>query len=189
MGSMKLLHSILSLGNTGGEPIVGKNTKGYTLVELMVVLAIMGILGTTLVTMMNTGGQLYRNSNAVMDAQSNTRLAMSYITMRIRQNDVSNGINVDTTSPFPVLKIIDSSNSSIPSNFYWIYFVPAIPPVPGKLREQYGTGFNTNLESGEEIADISFFTIVKSGTDKLRFEVKSADGTVEANQELTLRSP
>lgn len=159
------------------------NTKGYTLVELVTVMAIMGILGTMLVTMMNTGGRLYRNANTVMDAQNNARLAVSYITVKIRQNDVSNGISVDKTSySVPVLKINDSSVDN--GYTYWIYFDGST----SKLREQYGnTGFNSVLGSGAEIADISYFDIEQSGTD-INFEVKSADGTVDLTQDLTLRS-
>ena len=185
-----------------------KNTRGYTLIELVVVMAIMAILGTMLITMMNTGTNLYRNANAVMDAQSNARLAMSYITVKIRQNDISkingngiyvNGIYVDSTSyRVTILTINDAAN---PGNAFWIYFDSG----SNKLREQYGnnvTGFNdTSLGSGEEIADISSFSTYKYSFDPLGnqiidnnsgkniyFEVKSTDVMVDLKQNITLRS-
>lgn len=197
--SSKLVHSMWILGDTGGEPIeVKTNTKGYTLIELITVMAILGILGTVLVSIMSSGGHFYKNTNEVMDAQSNVRLATSYLTVKIRQNDISNGIAVDDSSyAVPVLAIKDAGN---PGYTFWIYF------DSGKLREQYRndvTGFDDmSLGSGEEIADISNFSTYKYSFDpsgnqiidntlgtNIQFEVKSADGTVDMNQNLRLRSP
>lgn len=163
------------------------NTKGYTLVELMVVLAIMGILGTMLVTMMNTGGRLYRDANATMEAQSNARLAISYINMRIRQNDVSNKIKFDTATPF--ISINDSSDTDYT---FWIYFDSS----SGKLREQRNTNTvfdGSALGSVTDIADISKFEVNPTETtDRFSIEVrgKSEDGKVETDltQDLTLRT-
>ena len=161
------------------------NTKGYSLVELMVVLAIIGILGTVLVTMMNTGGHLYRDANATMEAQSNARLAMSYITMRIRQNDVSDRIDapdvpdapdlppvpnvtvnvkkdnvIVNTTAYPALTIIypPDPNDLTYTKTYWIYF----DSVSKKLMEQnVSTGDTSTSSSGEEIVDIEDCIIEK----------------------------
>ena len=164
-----------------------KNTKGFTLVELMVVMAIMGILGTMLVMMMNAGGHIYSNANATMEEQSNARLAMSYITMRIRQNDVSNHIDVanvivDSTS-YSAITIIDSSN---PNNTYWIY----LDSVRKKLMEvNVTTGSTSTSITGAGIADISYFGIIRDlPNHTIEFRVKSADSTVDLDQKLNLRS-
>ncbi|KGK86375.1 hypothetical protein DP73_16760 [Desulfosporosinus sp. HMP52] len=165
-----------------------KYIKGYTLAELIVVMAIMAILGTTLLTMMNTGGKLYRNANAIMEEQSNSRLAMSYITMRIRQNDVKNNINIANVTVdgklYRALTIADSSNSN---RSYWIY----IDTTTGKLKELIVTSTSTSVS---DIADVSNFTIKKlvsvpSMPTTIRIEITSKDGTIHLNEDLTLRSP
>ncbi|MDR3543324.1 MAG: DUF4860 domain-containing protein [Desulfosporosinus sp.] len=173
-----------------------KNTKGFTIVELLVAMAIFAILGTMLLTMMNTGANLYRNANATMDAQSNARIAMSYITVKIRQNDVLNQIYIDNTS-YPPLKVLTINDAANPGNTFWIYI------DNGKLREQYGntvTGFDdVNLGSGEEIADIKSFTTYSVDSSenpivdntpgpKIHFEINSTDGSVDLKQDITLRS-
>ena len=175
-----------------------KSAKGYSLVELIVVMAIIGILGTMLVTMMNLGGKLYRNANAAMEAQSNARLAMSYINMRIRQNDALNKIDVDNviveSITYAALTIIDSDN---PNNTYWIYF----DSDNKKLMEvNVNTGSTFTSEIGEVIADISNSEITRDPTKDLsvdppldppiqtiKIRVTSADGKVYSSQ-VSLRS-
>lgn len=164
-----------------------KGTHGYTLVELITVLAIMGILGTMLVSMLNTGVQFYRTANSAMDSQNNARLAIAYITVKIRQNDVADGISVvnhldSLSNSVQVLEIKEASPSG---NTFYIYFDSSTH----KLREQSGnTGFNQVLGNGAEITDLSYFNIEQSGAN-IHFEVKSVDGTVDLNQDITLRSP
>lgn len=163
-------------------------TQGYTLIELITVLAIMAILGTMLVSMFSLGVKFYRTENTAMDNQSNARLAMAYITVKIRQNDVSNGISVDQPLPsdstFKVLKIKDASSTS--GNTFWIYF----DRNTGKLREQSGnTGFNSVLENGAEITDLSDFRFIPPfGSTNIKFEAISVDGSVTLTQNITLRS-
>lgn len=168
------------------NPNLLKGTQGYTLVELITVLAIMGILGTMLGSMLNTGVQFYRTSYSTMDNQNNARLGIAFITVKIRQNDVANGISVvslldSSSNPVQVLKIKDAST---PGNIFWIYF----DRTTGKLREQIGTSFNPVLANGTEITDLSYFNIVKTGAN-LSFIVKSLDGSVDLTQDITLRSP
>ena len=173
-----------------------KETNGYTLVELITVLAIMGILGTMLVSMLNTGVQFYRTAHTTMDNQNNARLAIAYITVKIRQNDVVNGISVDTSSyPVPVLIIKDANSAS--GNTFWIYF----DGNTHKLREQTGnTGFNPVLNNGAEIADLSYVEITRDPPNDLtkhppedppihtiKFIITAADGS-EYSSQVTLRS-
>jgi len=164
-----------------------KRTQGYTLIELIAVLAIMAILGTMLVSMLNMGVKFYRNANTTMENQSDARLAIAYITVKIRQNDVAGGIAVISerdsfNNPIEVLRINDAST---PGNTFWIYY----DANTDKLREQSGnTGFNPVLANGIEISELSYLKIEQFGAN-LRFRVKSMDNTVDLTQEITLRSP
>lgn len=163
-----------------------KGAEGYTLVELVTVLAILAILGTMLLSMLNAGTKFYRSANSTMDNQNNSRLGVAYITVKIRQNDVANGISVvqplSSDATFNVLKINDANSTS--GNVFWIYFDGSTH----KLREQSGdSGFNQDLETGAEIADLSYCEIEQSGAN-IHLEVKSIDQTVDLTQDITLRT-
>ncbi|WP_425805718.1 DUF4860 domain-containing protein [Desulfitobacterium sp. Sab5] len=158
-----------------------KNSRGFMLSELIAVLAIMGIIVGMLVSMMRTGGTIFRNAYDSVDAQNDARVAMSYLTVKIRQNDAHDGIDVDLASnSFPVLSIKDTQNTGLT---YWIYF------ATGKLREQHAAAFNnTDLSSGTEISTIKDLEMKKTGA-KIDLKVTSADNSVDLNQQVTLRSP
>lgn len=162
-----------------------RKTQGYTLVELITALAIIGILGTMLLSMINTGGHFYRTANTTMDNQNNARIAIAYITVKIRQNDVVSEISVAapvaSDSTFQVLKIKDASTTG---KFFWIYFDSST----NKLREQKDSDFDPVLVNGTEIADLRAVNIEQYGANIIHFEVESIDGMVNLSQDITLRS-
>ena len=167
-----------------------KGTQGYTLVELVTVMAIIGILGTMLVSMLNIGVQFYRTENSTMDNQNNARLAMAYITVKIRQHDMANdvatgnGISVSPLASDSSLNVLHINDMNSPEKHFWIYY----DSNTHTLREQTGNSvFDSVLENGTEIADLSYFNIAQSGAN-LHFEVKSIDGSVDLAQDITLRS-
>lgn len=165
------------------------NNKGFTLIELIVVLAIMGIMGSMLVSMMHTGAMTFRSTYDTADAQNDARVAMSYLTVKIRQNDArpndgTDGIKVivSDTGSFQALQIKDSQNTGFS---FWIYC------ADGKLRQQYAAdaaGFDSiHLDSGMEIANISDLDVQKEEA-KITLRVKSSDNSVDLTQIVTLRS-
>lgn len=165
------------------------NNKGFTLIELIVVLAIMGIMGSMLVSMMHTGAMTFRSTYDTADAQNDARVAMSYLTVKIRQNDArpndgTDGIKVivSDTGSFQTLQIKDSQNTGFS---FWIYC------ADGKLRQQYAAdaaGFDSiHLDSGMEIANISDLDVQKEEA-KITLRVKSSDNSVDLTQIVTLRS-
>lgn len=79
--------------------MVYNNKKGFTLTELIITMAIVAILGTVVVTMLQSGNRFQSGVVNSADLQNNARTAMSYITVKIRQNDTSGGITVDKVNP------------------------------------------------------------------------------------------
>jgi len=79
------------------------NRKGFTLVELMVVLAILGIVVVGVLGLVTRQNKAYHSEEAIIDMQMSNRVAMDRLTHLIRmagfgcQENISNGVNGFTT--------------------------------------------------------------------------------------------
>ncbi len=62
--------------------------KGFTLIELIMAMAIMSILLTMYYSLFFSGGKQYEFVHDSYQKQNEARIAMSYITTKIRQNDL-----------------------------------------------------------------------------------------------------
>ncbi len=71
-----------------------KKDEGFTLVELIVAIALIGVIGTMVFTLVGAGRNQTRIARENFDAQSEARIAMAYITTTIRQNDINGGVSV-----------------------------------------------------------------------------------------------
>jgi len=70
------------------------NSKGNTLVELVIVMSMIALLGGVLINLISTGGNSYKRVSVNYKAENEARLAMSYTTVKIRQNDIQGAISV-----------------------------------------------------------------------------------------------
>lgn len=90
---------------------MGKSRKGFTLVELMVVLVILALIVVGVFSVVITQNKAYHSEEDIIDMQMNSRVAMNRITRLIRmagfgcQENISSGINGFTT-------VITATNSS-----------------------------------------------------------------------------
>jgi len=64
-----------------------RSEKGFTLIELIMAMAIMSILLTMYYSLFFTGGKQYDFVHDSYKMQNEARIAMTYITTKIRQND------------------------------------------------------------------------------------------------------
>lgn len=161
-----------------------KGMQGYTLVEMVTVMAIMAILGTLLISLLDLGVKFYRTEDLNMDNENNARLAVAYVTVKIRQNDVAGAISVineldSSGNQIKVLKIKDASDPT-EDNYFWIYFDSSVK----KLREQRGKTFVESVDDSE-ITEIDDFDIGQSGCN-INFVV--IEGPIKFTQDITLRS-
>jgi len=95
-----------------------KNEQGFSIVEMVVVIAIMGILGSTLMGLTSTSSQLYRNSNEEMQASEEARISLEWITAECRRNDRSRGIEFHESGGVQALKF----NRTGGLQPLWIYY-------------------------------------------------------------------
>jgi type II secretory pathway pseudopilin PulG len=143
----------------------GRNVdKGYTLLELIFVMALLTMFGITAVTLVISGSKAYNAIIAVKNDNAEIRIASSYINMKIRQNDLSGNIRV-TKSPVgqgAAVVIEEKAGSAVYET--WIYW------DSGKLREGY-------IEQGDTLRNEISFTIAE--IDGFSAEYDAADRNID----------
>jgi len=103
-----------------------KNRTGLTLIELILAMAIMSILMTLYYSLFFTGGRQYEYVYDSYKRQNEARIAMSYITTRIRQNDIlldgpeRHAVSVGTTGSMHWLRI-ESKDTDGDPHYEYIY--------------------------------------------------------------------
>ena len=74
-----------------------KNHKGSTLVELIMVMLLLILFGITISTLIHSGGEAQEKIISEKNAQIDARIALSYLNMKIRQNDSAEKISIEKT--------------------------------------------------------------------------------------------
>jgi len=126
------------------------NKKGNTLVELIMVMAILTLFGVTIFVLISTGSDTQKSIISKKDAQVNARIALSYVNVRIRQNDKLGNIEVLPNS-------VNGNDSIFIKDFeygqsLWIFW------DNGCLYEQMTSeGETVGLNKAYYIADIEGF--------------------------------
>jgi type II secretory pathway pseudopilin PulG len=74
------------------------NGKGYTLVELLLVMMLLLVFGVTIFTLIYSGSETYQRISRNRSIESDARIALSYLNVKLRQHDYAEGMDV---KPFP----------------------------------------------------------------------------------------
>lgn len=105
---------------------LAKSKKGLTLVELILAMAIMSILMAAYYSLFFTGNRHYEYVHDSYRKQNEARIAMSYVTTRIRQNDMlvpgteRHAVSIGTAGSIQCLKI-ESKNADGKQQYEHIY--------------------------------------------------------------------
>lgn len=75
-----------------------RSKKGFTLIELIVAMAVMSVLLALYYSMFFAGGRTYETLYDSYKTQNEARIAMSFITVKIRQNDYVIGPSLHAVS-------------------------------------------------------------------------------------------
>ena len=109
------------------------NQKGFALIEMVMVMALLSLFGVTIFTLVLSGAKAQEGVLRDKEAQTDARVVMSYINVRVRQNDEIDKISVVNVQPEPdengdfvnAIQIKKRENDYD----YWIYW------YDGKLLE------------------------------------------------------
>lgn len=111
---------------------------GFSLIELIFVMALVAIFGVTTFTLVASGSSAYRNIIKKKDANSELRVALSYINMRVRQNDSEGSILIKGSPSGYGNAVVVSEKIDMATYETWIFW------DSGRLWEAY-------IEEGEPV--------------------------------------
>ena len=151
----------------------GLTKKGFTLIELVVALAVSTILGVILVSTVQTGVTSYKNIDKDMMSETQARAALSLVTVQIRQHDTTGAISVIDAQ---TMKFVDD-----PSNADSSYSIISFSGVKLTASE-YAETSAIAPSSVTQIALLTSFSVTASvdtfGSPVFNFVIGYGEGRV-----------
>jgi len=99
-----------------------EDESGNTLIELIMVMVLMVFFGFTIFTLIQTGSHTEQRIIANKNAQVDARIALSYITVRVRKNDTVGRVEVATVEHTGQDAILIKTRTFEDEYDRWIYF-------------------------------------------------------------------
>lgn len=175
---------------------LAKSKKGLTLVELILAMAIMSILMAAYYSLFFTGNRHYEYVHDSYRKQNEARIAMSYITTRIRQNDIlldgpeRHAVSVGTTGSMHWLRIESKDTDGDPHYEYiYGYTGPDGDMRLMSINTEEPDISSVELDRGNVIADglinIGFSSTVQNDNTCITIEIKY-DSTEKGRFEETM---
>ena len=176
--------------------VIGNAQSGFSVVELLIALALMAFLSTSLLTIIATGGGAFQKVLDEKSAQSEARIAISYVTVKLRQFSSNGMVSIipsdSPTNTRSVLKIDNGFGMGLGES-YFIYFDEAQSGGSGRLVEKNAASPRVGDPAGAvKIADISDFNISYANEDQTAINISvsndSPNGRITRDVIIALRS-
>lgn len=171
------------------------SSKGFTLIEVITTLAIMGILMSMLYSLFFSGAKTYEISYDSYRSQNEARIAMSFITVKIRQNDslsdkdgaMIHDISVEQEEESLGRKCLKVSDGTTEQ------FIYKLGGANGYDLMVSGVPFESVEDGGsvvaEDLSDIIFSTsTTATGAESIEIVIRYNDGQDELKETITLRT-
>lgn len=132
---------------------VSQARRGYTLVELMLVMLLLALFGITIMTLIQSGSTAYQKIVENRNAESDARIAINYLDVRVRQNDERGAVTVRPNPLGEGNALVIRERFDQVDYYTWVYF------LDGTLYEcpfLYDTE-EVSLEYSEPIANLLDF--------------------------------
>ena len=139
------------------------NQAGFSIIELLIALTLLAFLATSLLTIITAGGDAFQRVLDEKTAQSEARIAISYITVKLRQHSSQGNISIvpsDSLSDSRNVLKIEGAAGIVPGESYFIYFEESPDGGAGRLVEKSSVAPRVGDPAGaHKIADISDFEV------------------------------
>lgn len=145
----------------------GKRDK--SIVDALFLLALFGVFLICALFVVLFGAKIYKNTVNNSETSFNSRTSLSYITEKIRQNDNSNGIEIEGTGDNTVIKLTQEVNKRT--------FCTYLYAQDGALMEYTTNEGNVlNKDFGTKILDISEFSVKEVSPSLYSFLISDTSG-------------
>lgn len=128
-----------------------KAIRGFTLIELIVVMAIFGLMAVSALGLIQAGGSFFQYETDKSGMEKAARLVMSSIEGAVRRNDTEGAVSIETVSaasPAVRVRMADGGH------YYWYYLDSS--DMRMRRRETGGGTFSTGVVETVQLSDESF---------------------------------
>ena len=102
---------------------VPASKQGYTLVELVLVMLLLALFGVTIMTLIQSGTTAYGKIVDNRNAESDARIAINYLDVRVRQNDERGAVEVRPNPLGEGNALVIRERYGEETYYTWVYFL------------------------------------------------------------------
>ena len=154
---------------TGETRMKTANKKGFTLVELILAIALMAIIGTMIIKLISFSGDSFNRAIDRMEGEAEGDFVLQFIATEIRRNDTSNSITLRGVKD-EILEIRSEEGFFVSDFLYtyqWIY-QEGKDIVHRFSNNNYTTVFASPGIEGEDVFKLTYGEKI----DSLKFQVQ-----------------
>ena len=147
------------------------------IVDVLFVLALFGVFAISALVLVTIGADVYQHTVQDMSANYETRTAVSYLTEKVHQNDITSAEGesnacITTLNGTPALMLSQEVNEEVYSTYLYLY--------DGYLKElfmQQNNSLGGNaLEAGVNIMELDSFHLQQMNSNLLSIEMATRQG-------------
>ncbi len=155
------------------------SSKKNRAIDIFFILALFCVLTVSSLLVVVIGARVYENTNQNMESSFTSRIAVSFLSRRIKEYDTQGAVRFDEIDGVEVI-VLDSDPSDEQISYLYFY--------NGYLQELYTlTSVDVILDAGDELIPLKSMKITKNPIGTIDFEVIDQRDTV-SRISLNLRS-
>ncbi len=149
-----------------------KQEKNH-IVDVLFVLALFVVFTLSALVLVILGASVYKQTVNYMDENYTARTAYSYLTEKVRQNDLYDSISIGQLEDTPALVLTREINDTAYATYLYLY--------EGDLRELFmrkGSNIGSNpLSAGQEILPLKAWNLEMTGDHLLHISLTLEDSS------------
>ncbi len=153
------------------------------IVDVLFVLALFVVFTLSALVLVTLGASVYKQTVSYMDENYTARTAYSYLTEKVRQNDLYDSISIGRLEDTSALVLTREINDTVYATYLYLY--------EGQLRELFmrqGSDIGPNpLSAGQEILALNAWDLEMAGDHLLHITLTLEDDS-EKELYISLRS-